>query len=43
MEIEDGTRNSQMVQSDTQGYGFIQPQGGGEDVFVQVFAASVLG
>ena len=32
-----------MVQSDTQGYGFIQPQGGGEDVFVQVFAVSVLG
>ena len=25
------------------GYGLIQPQGVGEDVFVQVFAASVLG
>jgi cold shock protein len=42
LEIEHGARHSQMVHP-TKGYGFVQPQGGGKDVFVHISAVERAG
>ncbi len=38
-----GYRHCEVVQSATKGYGFIQPQGGGKDVFVHISAVERAG